>query len=66
MGMIHWGVRWKSDSSFTWSITAATIWIAEDPVPMTPTRLPSSEASVSHRALWKQVPSKSWRPSMSG
>ena len=45
MGMIHCGVRWKSDNRATLSITAVVIWIALEPVPMTPTRLPSSGTS---------------------
>ena len=38
--MIHWAVRWKSVSSSTSSTRAETIWIADEPVPTTPTRLP--------------------------
>lgn len=50
-GVIHWAVRWKSVSSSTSSTTAATICVADEPVPITPTRLPASETRWSQRAL---------------
>ena len=53
MGMIHCGVRWNSTSSPTWLASADTIWMADEPVPITPTRLPASSTPWSHRALWK-------------
>ena len=42
IGSTHCGVRWKSVSSETRSAIAPTTWIALEPVPMTPTRWPST------------------------
>ena len=42
-------------------------WMAEDPVPITPTRLPlKSTPSWGHRPVWYQSPPKPSSPGMSG
>ena len=43
MGMIHCGVRWNNSKLATLPASAEVIWMAVDPVPITPTRLSSSE-----------------------
>jgi hypothetical protein len=59
-------VRWKTCSFATSGWIAGTYWIAEAPVPIEATRLPSSSASWSQRAEWKTGPGKSSRPGISG
>ena len=45
MASTHWGVRWNRLSVFAVLERVAVIWVAEEPVPITPTRRPSSGAS---------------------
>ena len=64
--MIHGGVRWKTSSLPTFGAIAGTIWIALAPVPMTPTRFPSSGYEWSQRAEWKVFPANDASPGISG
>ena len=66
LGMIHGGVRWKTDSCFTRAAMVGTIWMALAPVPTTPTFLPSSGYASSQRAEWNILPSNEASPGMSG
>ncbi len=65
-GMIHGAVRWKTCIWATFGAIVGTNWIADAPVPMTATRLPSRSWSWSQRAEWKVWPWKASMPSMSG
>ncbi|HEY1411922.1 MAG TPA: hypothetical protein VGF36_07260 [Rhodopila sp.] len=38
--MLKFGVRWKTVTCSAWAAITGIDWIADDPVPMTPTRLP--------------------------
>ncbi len=46
--------------------SSGTTWIALAPVPITPTRLPSSATAWSQAAVWKAGPANASRPGMSG
>ncbi len=65
-GVTQIGVRWKTVSAEAcraiWGISCTAV----APVPITATRLPSSEALSSHFAVWMTSPAKSCTPSMSG
>ncbi len=65
-GMIHCGVRWNMVRWPTRSTSVETICTALDPVPITPTRAPSSGTEWSQRAEWNAVPAKVSIPAMSG
>ena len=64
--MIHWAVRWNCDSFDARPASAETICTPVEPLPMTPTRRPSSGTEWSQRELWNIAPVKSSRPAMSG
>jgi hypothetical protein len=65
-GMIHCAVRWKWCSLPARGASAEMICTPVEPLPMTPTRRPSSGTLWSQRAVWKQAPSKLASPGMSG
>jgi hypothetical protein len=60
------GVRWKTVIAATSGWMAGTIWTADEPVPMTATRLPDRSAPWSQRAEWQIVPRNRSSPSMAG
>src|SRR3546814_20380100 len=64
--MIHCGVRWNRSRWDTRSTSALVICTAEEPVPITPTRRPSTGTSWSHRAQWNAAPAKETRTARSG
>ncbi len=65
--MLKFAVRWNTVSWRACSAITGIAWIAEDPVPITATRLPvKSTPSCGHQPVWYVSPRKLSRPSISG
>ena len=65
-GMIHGGVRWNRFRCETRGAICGTNWIALAPVPITATRLPSSEYVWSQCCEWNALPLNFSMPGMFG
>ena len=66
LGRHQIGVRWKTVSRSTSGAIAGITWIAEAPVPTTPTRLPRRSTEWSQRAVCIVCPANVSTPGMSG
>ena len=65
--MLKFGVRWKTVRCAACFAICGIDWIADDPVPITPTRLPAkSTPSCGHRPVWYVSPSNTSAPSSPG
>ena len=65
-GIEKLGVRWKTVSCAAWDAMIGMDWIAEEPVPMTATRLPEkSTPSCGQRLVKYTSPAKELAPAMS-
>ena len=65
--MLKFGVRWNTVSSAACSANIGIDWIADDPVPMTPTRWPvRSTPSCGQCPVWYVGPAKLSTPGISG
>ncbi len=52
-GTVYDGVRWNTCSDFACAAISGIDWIADDPVPITPTRCPlKSTGSCGQRPVW--------------
>ena len=57
-GMLKFAVRWNTVRCVACFATMGMAWIAVDPVPTTPTRMPvKSTASCGHWPVWYHCPS---------
>ena len=65
--MLKLGVRWNTVSRAACSAITGMAWMPDEPVPMTPTRLPvKSTPSCGQAPVWYVSPAKRSRPGMSG
>lgn len=65
--MVKLGVRWKTVTWAARSAMTGMIWMPEEPVPITATRLPvKSTSSCGQRPVWKLSPRKEPAPGMPG
>lgn len=56
-GTLKFAVRWKTVRCIAWAAMSGIDWIAEEPVPMTPTVLPvKSTPSCGHSPVWYHSP----------
>ena len=55
-GITQFGERWKSVTERATFAASATTWTADEPVPTTPTRLPSRQMSSGQREVWNAAP----------
>ena len=66
-GIVKFGVRWNTVNWAASSAITGIAWIAEDPVPITATRLPlKSTGSFGHLEVWYHSPPKDSRPGKGG
>ena len=65
--MEKFGVRWNTVRSAAWRAMTGMDWMPDEPVPITPTRIPSKRtSSLPHRAVWWVRPRYRSRPPISG
>ena len=65
--MLKFGVRWNTSRCAAWRAMIGIDWIAEEPVPMMPTRCPvKSTPSRGQWPVWYRAPSKLSSPSNRG
>ncbi len=66
-GTLKLGVRWKITTESAWRAMCGIDWMAEDPVPITPTRWPlKSTGWCGQCPVWNVGPAKEPTPSTAG